>query len=249
MFKVPMWVDKLSFIILVSLVLIIFHFFLPIQLREKMVLDVRQQTLISIFFSNYLHADVEHLIVNVLPYIFLMIFTLETDKKRFYSISIVNLLIVPIIASLVVLFLDSGKIETYEGFSAVLFAFGGYMIYGLCAYLKKSFNFMMRYSFMAILILNFLIWYSVTLYGFYILVALFILSLIFLILFWSFNKRILGKIGKGMALFVSFSFLLAICILYAALSKSIVTSGQIVTDAHLAGCVSGLISPFIYDNF
>jgi hypothetical protein len=141
------------------LVLILF-FVLPVNLQDQIILKPLQPTLISAFFSNYLHTNLEHFESNLLSYfiIMLLLFNIETNKKRFYIAALGVFTIIPLISSsFIILFLS--RINPSLGFSAIVAGFLGYFVYDLYAYVKQKYSPRLNYNFLGLLfMLNVFVW-------------------------------------------------------------------------------------------
>ena len=134
---------KTSYMIFYFLVpaFLLLIYFLPYSIKQYLILDVSNPTLISIFFSNYTHSEFLHLVSNLIAYFILifLLFKVEIYKKMFYKISLLNFIFLPFVVSLsTVYFLP--RVPPAQGFSAVVSAFNGYLLYskvGLgCAFVE-----------------------------------------------------------------------------------------------------------------
>lgn len=131
-------------------------FLLPETIRQYLVLDPQQPSLLSIFANNYTHSNYSHLFENVGSYMVLIfvLFNIETDKSRFYRFVAATFFLLPFLASLfVVFFLPS--MPPVQGFSAIGSAFMGYAMYAAYAYLKKRFEFVSVNLFYVFMFFNF----------------------------------------------------------------------------------------------
>jgi len=133
--------EWLFFFLIIPLILIIIYL-LPQSTKDVFILKTQHPTLVSIFLSNYTHSTFDHFRDNLASYLIVMflIFSINTDKKIFYLISLLNFIVVPIISSLltifIILFLSSGPLSS-QGFSAIASAFVGYLPFSFFNYLKK----------------------------------------------------------------------------------------------------------------
>jgi len=133
--------EWLFFFLIIPLILIIIYL-LPQSTKDIFILKTQHPTLVSIFLSNYTHSTSDHFWNNLFSYLIVMflIFIINTNKKIFYSISLLNFIVVPIISSLltifIILFSSSGP-RSSQGFSAIVLAFIGYLPFSLFNYFKK----------------------------------------------------------------------------------------------------------------
>ncbi len=123
-------------------VLLLAVFFLPSSIKQYLILQMQAPTILSIFANHYTHTDPMHLIGNLSVYIVLvfLIFNLETDKKRFHTMSVFFFIIVPLVVSLILIRFLSILPPT-QGFSAIDAAIMGYLIYSAYTYLRARYNF------------------------------------------------------------------------------------------------------------
>jgi membrane associated rhomboid family serine protease len=103
-------------------------------LNLTFILDIYHPTIPAMFLMNYTHTDLIHFASNFFFYIFVitMIFIIERNKKRFFTLTTVFLLVLPIFISIVsILFLRGvpAQIPPSLGFSGILYAFFGSAIY------------------------------------------------------------------------------------------------------------------------
>ena len=95
---------------------------------------------ISYFLSNYSHDFEFHFIGNLVMYLFLAVpfYLVENKKKLFYN-SLIIFLIVPLVVSLSVFFNSSGSVL---GFSGIVCAFAGYLLFDLIFKLRKEIKYL-----------------------------------------------------------------------------------------------------------
>ncbi len=125
--------------LLVSLI-----YLLPISIKDSFVLYRANPTFLSIFMSNYVHGGLVgdnglmHLIQNIIAYVVVLLtlpFFIKKPKRGFYIFSAFLFLALPfILSALSFWFLN---IETTQGFSGIVYSFGGYLIYQIIHNLKK----------------------------------------------------------------------------------------------------------------
>jgi hypothetical protein len=105
-------------------------------------LNISNPTLISMFFNHYSHIEINHICGNLMGYFLLLIIIFFTvkDKKMFIKSSIFFFLVLPFIASffaVVYLQLVPVNLPPLRGFSGILYAFFGYIVF---LFLKWFFN-------------------------------------------------------------------------------------------------------------
>lgn len=138
--------DFIFFFIIIGAILTII-FLLPEKIKYYFILQPSNNTLISIFLSNYTHMDFNHFIGNLIIYwiIILLLLNLETNKKLFYEVSACLFIILPFISSLAVIYYLT-RFSSF-GFSAIVSGFMGYLIYAVYNYLKNIYKFKLNYQF------------------------------------------------------------------------------------------------------
>jgi len=254
--------DYALFFGLIPLALILF-FVLPADLQNQIILKPLEPTLLSAFFSNYLHTNLEHLVGNLFSYltVMLLLFNLETDKKRFYFTALVMLTILPPISSTFIILVLSRIISTSVGFSAIVAGLLGYMVYALYAYVKRNYYSQLTYNFLwLLLMLNVFVWSISWLnYDFLLISSIMIIWLFYM------NRqaiketllKIRPKIRKPLKKllpqvgFILLTVALAVLGLQTLLTRDFASQGHLMINipAHYVGYLCGLIFPLIYDNF
>jgi hypothetical protein len=138
--------DFIFFFVLIGAILTII-FLLPEKIKYYFILQPSNNTLISIFLSNYTHTDFNHFIQNLIIYwiIILLLLNLETNKKLFYQVSAFLFIILPFMSSFAVIYYISGFSSL--GFSAIVSGFMGYLIYAVYNYLKNIYKLPLNYHF------------------------------------------------------------------------------------------------------
>lgn len=146
--------DYLIFYVLVPIVLI-FVFMLPSTITDQFFWNPQNPTLISAFMSHYSHANLEHLLGNVMIYLLIvfLIFNIEASKNTFRKMSTMIFLAFPFLLSYTAMLLSPmGGL----GFSGLGAAFLGYLPYSAYNYIKKKQKIPLTSSFMMlVLLLNF----------------------------------------------------------------------------------------------
>jgi len=153
--------DWFIFFEFIPFLLILFYLMSPL-LKNHFVLVPLKPTIVSIFFSNYFHTDFWHFFQNLLSYIVVLflIFNIERDKNVFYKSSLLTFTLLPILSSLYIVIIAIYRIPNFSptlGFSAILSAFSGYLIYAIYSFAKRfveelDFNF-----FLLLLTINFIV--------------------------------------------------------------------------------------------
>ena len=150
------WSYVLFFILIPSILILVY--LLPI--KQYFILNPSSPTPISIFFSNYTHSEFSHLINNLISYLIVifLLFNIEINKKMFLKVSLLNFLLVPALSSLFIIYFLS-KVPPVQGFSAVVSAFMGYLLYSIYTHLKTVYYEKLNNSFLwLLLMINFVIW-------------------------------------------------------------------------------------------
>jgi hypothetical protein len=134
------WYDYLTYFVIIPALMIII-FLLPESIKSSMYLYVSNPTITNMFFSNYVHQAIDHISSNLLMYILAMIviFNLETNKKRFYSISAIFFIILPFVISYSTLLLFKGATSPFYGYSGIVAAFLGYLLYITYKYVQTKY--------------------------------------------------------------------------------------------------------------
>jgi hypothetical protein len=146
--------DYLLFFVLVPIVLILI-FLLPSTITDGFFWNPQNPTLISAFMSHYSHANLEHLLGNLIVYLLIifLIFNIEAKKGTFRKMSTFIFLAFPFLLSATALLLSP---EGGLGFSGLGAAFLGYLPYSAYNYLKERQKIPLTSSFMMlVLLLNF----------------------------------------------------------------------------------------------
>lgn len=126
-------------------IFLILMFFLPASIKESLILHYDSPTLLSFYFTHFVHEATNHLLGNLVSYMafIFMIYLLAmagNNKKIFYKIFFVFVLILPFIISTI----DFSAVDFFEiglnrtlGFSGVNSAFVGILPYFLLVMLKR----------------------------------------------------------------------------------------------------------------
>lgn len=258
------WTDRdyALFFGFIPLVLVLFYL-LPTNLQDQLILKPLEATILSTFFSNYLHNDLGHLAGNMSSYlvVMLLLFNLETDKRRFYAVSFAILTILPLISSLYTISLLRRVASNSLGFSALAAAFLAYLVYDLYAFVKQNYYPQLTRNFLwLLLMLNVLVW-SIS-WGNY---EYLLFSSILVVIFLCSNhhaitetllkiRPIISQPLKKSLLahgFFCLTIVLAVFGLQILLTRDFASQGQLKINilAHHVGYVFGIISPLLYDIF
>ena len=121
---------------------LIIIFLLPISIKQYLILDLQNPTLLSIFVNHYTHTDLAHLTNNLIGYLLtvFILFNIETNRSRFHRVTAFFLIAVPFICSLTMIRLFPIPYGML-GFSAVTSAFTGYIVYSANAYLRSRYSY------------------------------------------------------------------------------------------------------------
>lgn len=114
-------------------IMLLVVFFISINSKSELVLDKSNPTIIAAYTMNFVHKDIEHLAGNLFSFAFisfitLFILSLSGKVRFFYKILTINLILMPILVSIVWLFLSSPQLQRTMGFSAIVASFFGSFI-------------------------------------------------------------------------------------------------------------------------
>lgn len=115
----------------------------PIGLRESLVFDYTEPTLLTAFTSTFIHLDKIHLLVNlgvyglIVPVLFILSVA-SRNRRRFYTAFVTFLFVFPFVLSYLNLAIFRPSVTF--GFSGVAMAFVGYLPFALANYLDDMFN-------------------------------------------------------------------------------------------------------------
>ncbi len=153
--------DFFVFFILIP-VLLFSYFFIPPEFRGFFTLEFGHPTLISMYLSNFAHADYAHYLDNITLYFVLvyLFFNIEISKRRFYILSAVFLLVAPFVVSGVSIVRPPFEdVQNSMGFSGVVSAYLGYLPVVVYYRLKESYSLRLNPTFVLIfIILSFALW-------------------------------------------------------------------------------------------
>jgi len=129
-------------------------FLLPVDLKGNLILHTSNPSVLSMFFSNYVHTANIHFLGNFLLYFVVMflLFNIETDKKRFYRIGFLIFVVLPFVSSWAFMYYIDISGPT-QGFSALLAAFFGYMICSAYRYIKVKYDSSLKIIFLWMLLM------------------------------------------------------------------------------------------------
>ena len=257
--------DYFIFLILIPAVLLL-TYLLPENIQNYLTLHVSAPSLFSIFFSNYVHVDLLHFLGNLLSYLIVifLLFNLETNKNIFYKSSFLIFIILPFISSFLVIRYLPSALPPSLGFSAIVAAFMGYLVYSAFAYIKKYYcpqtNIFLIYL---ILIINLMmVAYNLSTPDIFQIIIVLILVILF-----YFNRIVIKEVGKQMVikfknrltqnlikslvynylLFLA-SFYFIFFLPYLIPSKIILGKSIINIFAHYIGYLFGLFVPIIIEK-
>ncbi|MEM5801993.1 MAG: rhomboid family intramembrane serine protease [Candidatus Aenigmatarchaeota archaeon] len=139
-------------IILTILSILIVIFFLPITFREKLVLNKFNPTIWTLYTTNFVHEDLEHLKWNLVGFatfstLILIILSLFNSPKFFYKILLINLTVVPILLSIYWIFVETQN-QYSLGFSGIVASiFGSFVFLYVDLFRTIKVNINSRYAF------------------------------------------------------------------------------------------------------
>lgn len=136
-----------------------FIYLLPDNIKNYIILNPSNPTILSIFFSNYVHLEPWHFLSNLIFYLIIifLLFNLERDKNFFYRSSFFIFIILPFVSSILIVYFIP-FIPPSLGFSAIVAGFMGYLVYSAFRYIKEYYYKQTHYFFLyLILMLNFII--------------------------------------------------------------------------------------------
>ncbi|MGC9059007.1 MAG: hypothetical protein ACP5H3_01175 [Candidatus Aenigmatarchaeota archaeon] len=185
--------DLTFFFLLLPSILTLFYI-LPLQLKELFILSKCNPTILSIYFSSFIHIDFKHFLGNLTGYLLIifLILNIETKKERLYIFTIFSLLILPFLTSFSFLFLATSYVYTL-GFSNIVSAFSSYLLYSLFTSLKKIQKDLSLSFYIYLITISILI----TIIAIFTSKSIFILSISYFILFSIFEFRELKNISKA----------------------------------------------------
>lgn len=252
--------DIIVYFVIIPLILILFYI-LPSHIKQLFVLDRSNPNPFSLYFSSFVHLDFNHFISNLLTY-FLLIFSilyLETNKKILYTFTALTFLFVPFITSFLFLTVVPKELKTSIGFSNIVSAFNGYLLFAVFSFLKKLVKSLSIYFYSFMIFLSFFVLFVLNpLFFSWLIVIIPVLILLFILVFKEIEKvfktikksffrikkeksilKLISKVSLWILIFVLTIFSLPILI-----PTEIISNGYIInTLAHYAGYVFGLITP------
>lgn len=137
-----LFIDFLFFFILIPFLLTLV---LVTPLNKLFVLHTSNPEVIPFYFSNYAHANILHLLENLIPYYLLisLIFRFHRDRHKFY----IDMFL---IFGLLPLLISSGNSILFPsrnalGFSGIVSALFSYLLYTIYIYIQEQYNLKFRY--------------------------------------------------------------------------------------------------------
>ena len=115
----------------------------PVSLRESLVFEYAEPTLLTAFVSAFIHLDKIHLLVNlgvyalIIPVLFVLSLATQ-NRRRFYTAFVTFLFVFPFVLSYLNLAIFRPSVAF--GFSGVAMAFVGYLPFALANYLNDVFD-------------------------------------------------------------------------------------------------------------
>jgi len=231
------------------LIIPIFLFLMPRGEEHIFVLRVSNITGLSIFFSNYTHWDLSHLLRNLAMYwgAIVLVFAIEADRKFFYKIASAVLLLLPFIASFAVLGVAPGLLPV-QGFSVITSAFVGYLFYALYQHLKQHYK-KLTFSFPSTLFLASALVCALKNEWISILTGAVLLLALLLFTPWEHLKKIYRSLKKRsfqeQFIIVATLVILILSMTFILPQEIITATGRINTLGHYIGFIFGIFMSFI----
>ncbi len=222
---------------------------LPKNIKESLTLKIDKPNLLTIFISNYIHKDINHLMNNLGLYIILIFFIIafEKDKKILYLMAISNFIILPIVSSVAnILIFPAIGINPNElyGFSAIACSFLSLFYYSCLKFLYFRFNKGMNgFSFFFLLLC--LLYFILLLFKDNISILLLTLltaTIILLIIFIKYDFKAV------LFFFASILIVLIFFLISQGVLKVIIVGNTFTnTLSHYIGLLFGMFTPLVYN--
>ncbi|MDI3502499.1 MAG: hypothetical protein PWR13_309 [Archaeoglobi archaeon] len=244
-------------------------YMLPSNFKELMVLHPSNPSLLSLFFSNFVHNDLKHFAGNLCWYCFLMFLILMQviDRRKFYIEMALIFLVLPWVNSIVVILHLKSFFAGVLGFSSIVSALFGYLFYSTCYYVRKEygikFDNFLNFIIFIFGVFTFNLAVGMLIYAIYTVCAIFFLisvASLYAFLYFERNnlREILDKIShllrskrktkilEGFTVWLSlFSSFAAALVIFPA---TIVMDGNIVNIvSHLIGYGFGIVFPMVIE--
>jgi len=242
--------DKITFFIfLIFIPSILISFYLsPEYVKNMLILDPSNPSLLSIFFSNFVHSSVFHLGNNLAWYMVVMfiLLSIEVNRSMFYKVSLLSLTVLPFLSSLTVILLLP-NLSQVQGFSAISSAFLGYLPYSIYAHVKSVYCQELKHSFLILLLLISCTVWSIPNKIYFLTFPLLLLILFLLIYLRKTVKRIatqlrlkLNHLKSGIAKFY-YIFILIFSMIFVALGLYIILPSKVMVGNTLINVLSHYI--------
>jgi len=257
----------LYFLLIPSILIVLF--LLPHEITDFFKLILNNPDIPSIFFSNYLHQDLSHLIGNLGVYFLLiiLIFRFEKNKKELYLFSIFSLFLYPFLIYFIIkISFSLSGINNFPpslGFSGIVSLFNGYFLYTIYKYLKVRINQNLKLRFILILfIINIVAWlvfnkYNLLLLGLSLIVLIFLIAsnikdiqeiIYFLsISLFRFKERRVSGIRLWNFIFCFLSIIPLISLISLLPENLISKAGLVNTPVHFFSFLIGVFIPYLYE--
>lgn len=254
-------IDYIIFFIFIP-ALLGFMYILPMSIKKHFILLPSTPTILSIFFSNYVHLDLLHLLGNLLAYLFVifLLFNYEINKQNFYKSSFLIFIILPFVSSFLIIY-RFPYLPPSIGFSAIVAGFMGYFIFSVYKYISNFYYKQSNYFLLYLILIINLVFVVRNLHAslyFQIFTIIIFVILLFL------NKITIKEIGIklykilkkrcGIRIFYynCFVFILSILFIFFLpnLIPSKVTVGNSIINipSHYLGYIFGLFTSIIVEN-
>ena len=245
-----------------------FMYILPANIKNHFILLPSNPTILSVFFSNYVHQDLLHLLNNLLGYlsVIFLLFNYETKKRTFYISSFLIFILLPFVSSFLIIY-RFPNLPPAMGFSAIVAGFIGYLIFPVFRYVKKFYYEKSNYYLIFLILIINLVFVIFNLHAslhfkIFTLVLLAILLILNRIVIYEVGKQII-QIFKNSLIFNNFHdignfiyyfSLFALSIIFLFFLPNLIPSQVIVgnniinTPSHYIGYIFGLFISIIVGN-
>jgi hypothetical protein len=249
-------------------------FFLPSGIKENLVLHKNYTDFIDLLGNHYVHEDIQHILNNAIAFplitlpMMLFLLRFEKNNRLFYKLLLINLLIVPLLTSLIIMQSTrtiTTSIERTMGFSAINASLmGSFVMVYICRGLsnlkfKKFFSFM---AFIFLVPLMFVLSYSKYVSPAFLMKVIPILSILtvgcIVITFITIPKGVKKRIDrkyKKRSRFVLFyhmitPYVIVIAYSIALFPTNIVMNGSLVGFYnHYVGLILGILTTYFFYEY
>lgn len=138
--------DKKDFApaLLLAPIIVLSIFFMPYYIKKLLALYPKNIALWSLFTSNYVHFELEHMALNLISYVayIFLAMAFESDRKRFWAMLLVILIVAPVVASCWWIFIIANTPlgGPSIGFSTSVYCSFGYLLYLLTDLIGRKYR-------------------------------------------------------------------------------------------------------------